>query len=123
MNLINVAAILSAVAGFLMIVLGFFLSRKEWSFRDTVRQAVGDSSETIKTVSAVMWGIAKGPGGLAAATQQQQAAITGIADYLKGLAELAKNLGGLTPAVASFTIATILFFFAASLGAISFIAT
>ena len=116
MNLINVAAILCAVAGFLMIILGFFLSRKERSFRDTVHQAIEESRQNIKNLGAKVSEAGVG------ATAQQQAAITGTADYIKGLAELAKNLAKLTPAIASFIIATILFFFAASLGAISFIA-
>jgi hypothetical protein len=40
----------------------------------------------------------------------QNSSVGGASEYDKGLAELAKNVGGLTPAVATFTITTILFF-------------
>jgi hypothetical protein len=53
-----------------------------------------------------------------AATQQMQAAtqtFSGTADYVRGLAELAKNLTDLTPAVSAFVVSTILFFFAGSI--------
>jgi hypothetical protein len=120
MNLMNVTAILCAVAGFLMILFGYFLTKQESGLRDTVHDAVKNSSKTVNEANAKI-SEAKDPAGVAAAAQQQ-AAISGTADYVKALAELAKSLAGLTPAVASFIIATILFFFAASLGAISFVA-
>ena len=48
-------------------------------------------------------------------TQPSPQAFGGPAEYVRGLAELAKSLGGLTPAVAAFVVSTILFFFSTSI--------
>ena len=119
MNLISVIALLCVGAGFLMTILGFILSWKELGLRTKIQTALEESSNTIKKIGDKASETAQEGIGHAA---QQQAAFTGAAEYTKSLAELAKNLSGLTPAVASFIIATILFFFAASLGAISYVA-
>jgi hypothetical protein len=118
MNLINVTTLLCVSAGFLMIILGFVLTWTEMKLRAKVQNALEESSNVVKKLGA-----RKEPGQVGIGpSSQQQAAFTGAAEYIKSLAELAKNLSGLTPAVASFIIATVLFFFAVSLAAINYVA-
>jgi Flp pilus assembly protein TadB len=104
MNLIATAAISCVVAGFLMIILGFALSWREMTLRARIRDAaIGKPEDTTAAHVAAM-----------------KAVIPDPVAYVKSLAELAKNLSGLSPAVASFIIATILFFFAMTLGAVNY---
>jgi hypothetical protein len=105
MNLIYVTALLCAGAGLLMMILGFVLTWAEMRLRAKVQNALEGSSNAVSKVGS----------------KEAHATITGAAELTKALAELAKNLKGLTPAVASFIIATILFFFSASLAAITYV--
>jgi hypothetical protein len=47
-------------------------------------------------------------------SQEERVTLTGVAEYVRGLTELAKSLGGLTPAVSAFVVSTIPFFFSTS---------
>jgi hypothetical protein len=49
------------------------------------------------------------------ATQAITASIGPTADYVRALAELTKNLSGLTPAVSAFVVSTILFIVAGTI--------
>jgi hypothetical protein len=86
-----------------MIILGFVLSWKETTLRSQVHDAaIGTPSSGGPPPKAIAGG----------------ATPVNPSDYVKNLADLAKNLSGLTPAVSAFIISTILFFFAMSLGAV-----
>lgn len=61
--------------------------------------------------------VAPGPG-VSPVAQSQTNAATVSADYVKALAELARNLNGRSKAVASFVVAAVLFFFAAGLAGV-----
>ncbi len=108
MNLSLLVALSCVVAGFLMIILGFILTWKEVLIRTGVEKALKKASD-------------ESPKPGMGYSAEQQAAVAGASDYVKNLAELAKNLAGLSPAIAAFVISTILFFIAAALSAVDHI--
>ena len=110
-----------------MMLLGYSLSRKQMELQASLQSAIEQTNRTLKLANEAIDKSVESsntPGGVANSLQMQAATpvLSGSTEYVKGLAELAKNLGGLTPAVAAFVIATILFFFAATLAAIDIIA-
>jgi hypothetical protein len=123
-RLISWIAFLCTVAGFVMMLLGYRLSRKQMNLQASLQSAIEQTNTTVKLANEAVEQSAKPTPGVAGSLQMQAATpvLSGSAEYVKGLAELAKSLGGLTPAVAAFVIATILFFFAATLAAIDVLA-
>jgi len=125
-RLISWIASLCATAGFVMMLLGYLLSRKQMALQASLQSAIKQTNRTLELANEAVDKSAQSSTapGVANSLQMQAATpvLSGSTEYVKGLAELAKNLGGLTPAVAAFVIATILFFFAATLAAIDIIA-
>jgi hypothetical protein len=121
-RLISWIAFLCTVAGFVMMLLGYSLSRKQMDIQASLQSAIEQTNRTLELANEAIDRSAESSttsGGVANSLQMQAATpvLSGSTEYVKGLAELAKNLGGLTPAVAAFIIATILFFFATILAA------
>ena len=123
-RLISWIAFLCTVAGFVMMLLGYLLSRKQMDLQASLQSAIEQTNTTVKLANKAVEQSAEPTPGVSSSLQMQAATpiLSGSTEYVKGLAELAKNLGGLTPAVAAFVIATILFFFAATLAAIDILA-
>ena len=133
-------ALLTAVAGLLMLWLGYRITVAQTRFeglgstnsefrtaiRETVKQgsavaqqasAVAEHASSVAQVASEQAREAEGDpdqlqqkvGQVTEATQAVARSIGPTADYVRALAELTKNLGNVTPAVAAFVVSTILF--------------
>jgi hypothetical protein len=117
----NMMSLLCVAGGLLMIGYGFYLTAIEKPVREKVSAAVDKGNETMAAAaetaasaastsqSSVTPGVNPAP---------QAAVLNSTSEYIKALAELAKNLSGLSKAIAAFVVATLLFFFAAGLQAV-----
>jgi len=101
------------VAGAAVIVLGFFLGREEFELRKALQAATKEVGESAKSASRRA-SPQHGTGGIADTTEQQ-ALILDVSEAAKGLAELAKNLQGLSAPIQAFLISIIFFLIAAGL--------
>jgi len=117
MDMVNVVALLCTLAGFLMIVFGYLLSRQEKALKQEIENGISESNGVVSAANehAQQTPGAQQGAGYNLQTQAASTVMQGAKEYVEALAELAKNLKGLTPAVASFITATILFFFAGTL--------
>jgi hypothetical protein len=123
-----VIALVTCGAGVWMMRYGYNLTEAQQNmlgFKDDMQTSVAAVKDTVvqarDTIQAGLPSpgppdaVAQGSPITEATTEHVQAAtntFSGSADYVRGLAELAKNLGDLTPAVSAFVVSTILFFFA-----------
>jgi hypothetical protein len=112
MSLIGVIAIMCAIAGGTMIVLGFMLGLIEGEVRRGVR-------ETLKGVKAATPPQAAQEPGIAGTVEQQAAILSDLSELNKSLAELAKALTGLSLSVQVFIISIIFFALAAGLATVN----
>jgi hypothetical protein len=117
--LVVVIALACAIAGFIVINLGYKLSDQEKQIRTTIETSLTQTNTVVEEAkNVVKQKPTEGGAGYNVQMQSASSAFSGAAEYVKGLAELAKSLSGLTPAVAAFLIATILFLFAAILATV-----
>ncbi len=125
-----VIALVTAGAGVVMLWLGYKLTVAQTRLeglgqanspaRDAIRATVQNANAITQTASKVVEQAADVAGDedeqpqqqadrVSSATQAVTASIGPTADYVRALAELTKNLSGLTPAVSAFVVSTILF--------------
>jgi hypothetical protein len=123
-----VIALVTCGAGVWMMRYGYMLTEEQQNmlgFKDDMQTSVAAVKDTVVQARDTIQAELPSPDAPAtAATESPTTAATtahveaatntfsGSADYVRGLAELAKNLGDLTPAVSAFVVSTILFFFA-----------
>ena len=115
-------ALLTAVAGIWMLVLGYWLTVAQTRLEglgntdSPAREAI---RATVRNANAITEQVVEAGGNGAppqpqedeskSATETVALAIGPQADLVRALAELAKSLNGLTPAVSAFVVSTILF--------------
>ena len=117
-------AFVTNVAGVWMMRYGFKLTKQQTDLlglKPTIDEGLRLAQEAAVKASGSTQGTSSRIVGSASDSQEEQVtqpspqAFGGPAEYVRGLAELAKSLGGLTPAVAAFVVSTILFFFSTSI--------
>ncbi len=124
-----IIALTNAIAGVWMMRYGYKLTEQQkdlLGLKETIDEGVEATKETIVQASSVVQEGLQDRADVLGADQYTQAvqveqvqaanrAFGSAAEYVRGLAELAKNLSDLTPAVSAFIVSTILFFFAAGI--------
>jgi ABC-type transport system involved in cytochrome bd biosynthesis fused ATPase/permease subunit len=120
MWLIATAEISCIAAGVLMIILGFILTWREINLRKNIHDEARNTSATLREASTKIIELHKSVQAKTISADELKAALPSASDYVNSLAKLAKSLSGLNAAIASFIVATILFFFAMLLGTINY---
>jgi hypothetical protein len=118
-----VVALLTAGAGIWMMRYGYKLTEQQINLsglRPIIHESVKAVNDTVVQAGSVLPEDQDVVGQLHSEMHVQEVQATtqafgSAAEYVKGLAELAKSLTSLTPAVSAFVVSTILFFFAGSI--------
>jgi hypothetical protein len=118
--------VLSAVAGFLVIGLGYLAARDEAmldkQIKEQIRQGIEEALQQGREAIEVTRGVADARGVRVPTPQSASAgsvALQGASEFVKSLAELARSLTGVRTSVASYLIATIFFLFVLILASIN----
>lgn len=122
MDVHDIAGLVSGgciIGGALMSVAGWDLSRRELNRKVSLDDAIAASKDVVAATAQAIQNPPPVAPGIAPQLQAGAQALPGLEGYLTGLAAVAKSLTNLTPAIAAFVIASILFVCAAGLAAVN----
>lgn len=110
-DMAGLVAFIVAVAGAAVIVIGAVLGWQEYMLTKQIRASLYQAAASAAGATPPK---GSSTGGIAGSAETQAAVLSSSADVVTALAELAKNMTGLSKAIQAFLIASILFFIAAS---------